>query len=311
MEFIVNALGVRCNFCHIQGDFSLDDKPEKKTARTMIHMTGDINTRNFGVMTVTCYTCHRGSPAPVAAPSLGENAWQGLDIGESSSITSADSVTLDQVLARYRQALGGDAALKRATSRVVKFSQAQPGGSTEKVEIYQKAPNRIFMTSTSSDPRRGTRIEGYNGSFGWAQFGDRKPAGLMHSDLDQIARSAEFFPAVDLRSRFADVKLLGRQKAGDREVYVVSAVAPDSSSRDRLYFDAKSGLLVRRYVESKTLLGYIPFSIGYDDYREIDGVRIPYRLQWSTPRESWTEVVTDLRQNVPVDDAKFSMPAAK
>jgi len=63
------ALGQGCAFCHVQGDFAADDKPEKATARKMIQMVHDINA-NFpdGKEHVTCYTCHRGATEPLTAP---------------------------------------------------------------------------------------------------------------------------------------------------------------------------------------------------------------------------------------------------
>src|SRR5262245_16435928 len=71
MPAFAKGLGVKCDHCHVQGDFASDDKPQKETARKMIVMTRDIN-KNFedAKMHVTCYTCHRGAlePMTVAAP---------------------------------------------------------------------------------------------------------------------------------------------------------------------------------------------------------------------------------------------------
>ena len=63
------ALGVRCDFCHVQGDFAADDKPHKEIARKMLTMTHEINTHfPDGKMHVTCYTCHRGAEEPATKP---------------------------------------------------------------------------------------------------------------------------------------------------------------------------------------------------------------------------------------------------
>jgi hypothetical protein len=68
------ALGQRCNFCHVQGDFPSDEKPEKNTARMMITMVKDINSKIAAASGgtakeyVTCYTCHRGKTEPETAP---------------------------------------------------------------------------------------------------------------------------------------------------------------------------------------------------------------------------------------------------
>jgi hypothetical protein len=69
------ALGVRCDFCHVQGDFASDDKHHKEIARMMIVMARDINAKfPDGKMHVTCYTCHRGAEEPATRPAEGAHA---------------------------------------------------------------------------------------------------------------------------------------------------------------------------------------------------------------------------------------------
>jgi hypothetical protein len=63
------ALGQPCTFCHVQGDFASDEKPQKTTARFMIQMANDINAKfPDGKVHVSCYTCHRGASMPLTAP---------------------------------------------------------------------------------------------------------------------------------------------------------------------------------------------------------------------------------------------------
>jgi hypothetical protein len=75
MGAIGSALGQRCTFCHVQGDFASDDNPKKLVARHMMEMTNHINSQfPDGKVHVTCYTCHHGknipemAAAPAAAP---------------------------------------------------------------------------------------------------------------------------------------------------------------------------------------------------------------------------------------------------
>jgi photosynthetic reaction center cytochrome c subunit len=69
MRQATQGLGVRCNYCHIQGDNSSDENPKKLIARNMFAMTKDINAKfPDGKVHVTCYTCHRGAAAPLTAP---------------------------------------------------------------------------------------------------------------------------------------------------------------------------------------------------------------------------------------------------
>ena len=86
MRGFTQALGVRCEFCHVgEGndlstfDFASDDRRQKRNARLMIRMMTDLNSkylaevpepRPAGTPAVTCYTCHRGQTRPLisAAP---------------------------------------------------------------------------------------------------------------------------------------------------------------------------------------------------------------------------------------------------
>ena len=69
MDVFTQALGVQCGYCHVQGAFDSDDKPQKNMARMMLTMSREINERfGDGKLHVRCYTCHRGSPEPLTAP---------------------------------------------------------------------------------------------------------------------------------------------------------------------------------------------------------------------------------------------------
>lgn len=69
MRTFTAGLGVKCDHCHVQGNFASDENPKKEVARHMIEMAQHINA-NFpdGKMHVTCYTCHRGETEPKTAP---------------------------------------------------------------------------------------------------------------------------------------------------------------------------------------------------------------------------------------------------
>ncbi len=69
MRAFTKDLGVKCDFCHVQGAFDKDDKHEKIVARKMIQMAHQINADNFnGHMRVSCWTCHRGAQEPESKP---------------------------------------------------------------------------------------------------------------------------------------------------------------------------------------------------------------------------------------------------
>ena len=69
MRQFTQALSVRCDHCHVQGDNASDDNPKKNVARMMITMVREINGKFPDAKEhVTCYTCHRGKVTPETAP---------------------------------------------------------------------------------------------------------------------------------------------------------------------------------------------------------------------------------------------------
>jgi len=71
MRSFTVALGVRCDYCHVQGDRASDANPKKNVARMMLTMVHDINSKfpdGAEKTYVTCYTCHRGKEEPETAP---------------------------------------------------------------------------------------------------------------------------------------------------------------------------------------------------------------------------------------------------
>jgi hypothetical protein len=100
------------------------------------------------------------------------------------------------------------------------------------------------------------------------------------------------------------------EKIGDRQAYVVLGTR-EGKPPIRLYFDEQSGLLLRLVRFGETALGWLPTQIDYSDYRDTDGVKIPYRWTLARPSGRFTIQVNEMKQNVPVDDAKFVKPAAE
>jgi hypothetical protein len=78
----------------------------------------------------------------------------------------------------------------------------------------------------------------------------------------------------------------------------------------RLYFDVQTGLLVRLVRFGETALGWLPTQIDYADYRDTNGVKVPYRWTLARPSGRFTIQVSEMQQNVPVDEAKFVKPEA-
>ncbi|HJQ35269.1 MAG TPA: photosynthetic reaction center cytochrome c subunit family protein [Pyrinomonadaceae bacterium] len=307
MSFMADSLGVGCGYCHGKS-FESDEKPTKQAARGMIRMVFDLNKDDGGTFRgaeVSCYTCHRGSPRPVSVPAITRRE-PNTNAQAKAATAEAPLPTVEQVLEKYVQALGGREALAKLKTRFVKGSRVGADGVLVPEEIYQKAPDKLAVATSYPNV---TFRSGFDGARAWAR--DSRGADQLNDQFaEALRREAEFFNGVRLKELYPQMTAVSREVLGGRETYVVSGPASDAGA-DKLYFDAQTGLLVRRYVEFKTALGRTPVQVDYEDYREVDGVKLPFQLRWSNPRYSWGRKVDEVKHNVPVDDAKFNPPALK
>src|ERR1700734_1749286 len=318
MQFISISLGVECEFCHVQGaggrlEFEKDDKKQKQTARKMIEMMFAINKDNFdGHREVTCNSCHRGSPDSVGTPPVmseepkteakaapPEAKKEGGDAKEPMGPPA------DQLLDKYVQALGGAAAVDKITSREAKGT-IEVGDKSFPIDVYSKDPEkRISFTHMPE----GDSVTAFNGQEGWLGTVGRPMREMHGGDLDGAAIDADLHLATHLKTMFSEVRVRGEEKVDDRQTYVVVGQR-EGKPPIQLYFDQQSGLLVRLVRFGETALGWLPTEIDYADYRDTSGVKIPYRWTLARPGGRFTIQVSDVKQNVPVDDAKFAKPAA-
>jgi hypothetical protein len=313
MNLMRASLGVGCIYCHVNAggdkwEWEKDDKPEKQTARKMIQMTMDINKNNFGGRpAISCYTCHRAAEHPVGIPPLPQTPPEGGPAGEHHEAREA-MPTVDQVLDKYVQAIGGAAAYQKLKTRTERGVQIVSGGVSIPVEVYQSAPNKLVSIMTT--PKQGVMSSGYNGTTAWMrnQRGQRELAGAQ---LEQSRRAADFYADLHLKDLYPKLAVRGKEKIGDREAYIL--VSPVNEQRtERLYFDTQTGLLLRILALTNTPVGRLPEQTDFSDYRDVDGIKLPFTIQQSfvDPWVGWTRKLTEIKHNVKIDDTKFNPPPA-
>lgn len=305
MQFMSAALGVGCDHCHTN-PWDSDAKASKLAARKMILMTRSINKENFsGNPAITCYTCHHGQSQTTPVPAFDPRASQPEP--DTRSANAAKLPTADEVIDRYTRAIGGAAAIEKLKTQVslgaLTTTNRMTPPMTFSLEIYRQAPDKFLSVTT--DPRV-TSYKGFNGVTGWEKD-NRGQHEAEGEDLNELRRDADYFKYLKLRESYPSMRVLGKEKIEAREVYVVGATSRDNT-RERLYFDAATGLLVRRHVTFKTALGSIPEVTDFDDYKEVGGVKFPFTVIWSRPPFTATQKFTDIKINTPIDDAKFEKP---
>jgi hypothetical protein len=306
MQFISSSLGVQCDFCHMAGAFEKDDKKPKQTARKMMQMMIIINQENFDShREVTCNTCHRGSPKPVAIPAISADATPPLPQGLEEDQPPANLPSVDQILAKYVQAVGGMDAINKITSRSAN-GKITLGPRQFPMEIFDKSPNESAVFTHLPN---GDSATIYNNHQGWSSTPGRPVRDMSSADGAAAALDADLqFPG-DANHVFKELRITGEEKIGDKQTYVMAG-AREGQPPTRLYFDQQSGLLLREVRYADTPLGLNPTQIDYADYRDQGGVKTPFQWTISQPRGRSMIQIEQMQLNVPIDDSKFAKPPA-
>jgi hypothetical protein len=308
MSFMSASLGVGCTFCHTNM-WDSDAKPAKLAARRMIRMMRAINEEHFsGNPVVNCYTCHRGQPQTTTVPPADFAALQPSETPATTLKPSASLPPIDQIIDRYTREIGGQAAIENMKTRVSRGTETTANRMTPPVtlpiEISQTAQSKVLVIRNIPG---GAVVEGFNGSAGWIKD-ERGPCEMPDQRLAEIRRDANFYRYLKLRQTYPQMRLLGTEKVGNRERYVVGATSPEDT-REKLYFDTRSGLLVRRYAAFKTAFGTIPDVTDFDDYRAVNGIKLPFTVTWSRAPFASTRKFTEIRLNANIDDTRFEPQA--
>jgi photosynthetic reaction center cytochrome c subunit len=303
MQFIATSLGVQCDTCHVAGKPESDDKRAKKTARAMIAMTMAINKNAFaGNTVVTCYSCHRGSERPVAVPTVQETDAPTAPEARPPS-TGSTQPTADSIIEKYVTALGGADAIKKITSRVGTGAIMVSGKETP-IEVFTKAPNkRITITHAAG----ADSFTAFDGTIGWMGTAGRPAREMSAADAKGSALDSEFYLPLRLKEVFTQLRPGRPDKIGDVPVLTLTGTRPGLPPV-RFFFDANSGLLLRMVRYTENPLGRMPVQIDYADYRDVNGVKTPFRWTLSRPNGRFTIQLSDVKANVPIEDAKFAKP---
>jgi zinc protease len=223
-------------------------------------------------------------------------------------VTPDSMPSVDQVLDKYVQALGGKTAIERMTSVVIRGKVDVPStGESGSLETYRKAPNKEVQTINI--PSNGPSQRGYDGTVGWNWDPDSGPSDMSPADLLAMKLEADFHRDIRLKELYPKMKVTGKGRVGDREAYVIEAPREDGSS-ERMYFDTQGGLLVQSEIpmdvpdEGKTIV-----NSQYEDYREVEGVKVPFMIRQTSAYFDFVIKLSEVKHNVPIDDAKFKKPS--
>jgi carboxyl-terminal processing protease len=195
-----------------------------------------------------------------------------------------------QIIDRYIEAAGGESALLKITSRVSTGTIELPMGLNGTLEVYERAPNRSSVIMNLDG--FGVVQQTFNGRSRWLQ--DPIRGYLSFPDGNQETASDDIHRELRYRRMLSSLRFEGKDKVGDRDCVVLDHMSAGMVI-ERLFFEVSTGLLVRT---NDTYL---------EDYRAVDGVKVPFVTRESPATTMAITIrLKEVKQNVPIDDSKFA-----
>jgi hypothetical protein len=218
--------------------------------------------------------------------------------------------SLDAVLTKHIEGMGGKAALEKVSATRMKVKiEGELFGAADG-EFFGKAPNK-FATRIEI-PGSGEIREGFDGTIAWAKNpweGLRVKSG---EELAKAKRDSEFYRDLHMKSLYPNLVLKGTEKIGTEDAYVLEA-KPTSTSKEKFWYSTKSGLMLRQDSEFEGTQGTIKVSSLPQDYQTVEGVKYPsttkLKVMAGDQAFEMTIRLIEIKPNAPIQDAIFAKPA--
>jgi zinc protease len=229
---------------------------------------------------------------------------------------SASAQTVDQVVERCVTALGGRAALGKLKSRAAAGTivlTTPAGDIAGSITLQNALPNKsrsmIEADLTALGAGKLVLDQRFDGITGYALDTLQGNRDITGNQLDNLRNGSFPHPYLNFKDKGTAATLRGREKLGDRDAFVI-VLEPTSGSAVRDYIDAETYLPIQTViaVDVPQLGMEVEQTSTYSDFRDVDGVKIPFRIEASSSVQNYTIRLSTVEHNVPIDDAVFSKP---
>lgn len=219
-------------------------------------------------------------------------------------------ITVDELMSKAIEAVGGEANWRKIKTRITEAEiDFVHQGVKGIAKTYEKAPNKSAneMTFTALGKVIAKGFDFFDGTQGEEISTFMPNEKFAGKRLEDARLSADFYGILNWKTNFPKAEIKGTEKVGDEECYVVE-FTPEKGTKVVELYSAKTFLLLKRrgVIPSSTRDISLPYSVTFSDYREIDGIKLPFKIVNSTPSMGDTiSIIKSVKHNAPIDDKMF------
>ncbi len=212
-----------------------------------------------------------------------------------------EGVTVEQVLNKYIEAVGGRDKLSAEKDQTVKLTGSMQGMNIT-ITMSKKAPNKFYQLVDFGVGQQKIIFDGIKGKS--IAMGQEKE--LTGDQLESIKMEAEMNPVLDYAKHGVKPELVGMESINNKDAYKVVLLSL-AGKKSTQYYDVNTGLLVRSITTAETQQGSFTSTIDFDDYKDVQGLKFPYKWVQSTPMGSIELTTSSVEINTGLSDALFEV----
>lgn len=226
------------------------------------------------------------------------------------STSEQPPITVDELYPKVLAASGGEANWRKVTSRVAKsVSDLEQQGVKIESTSWTKAPNKSATDSMlkALGKEIGKSWEYFDGTNGEEATTFSPVEKLAGKRLEDTRLASDIYGMLDWKSKYKTITVKRIAKVGEEEAYAVE-FEPEKGTKFTEYYSTKTFLMLKRegVVPSSTSSQQLPYTIVFSDYRNVDGVMIPFKQVNNTSSNgNVVTIVTSINHNVPIEDKLF------
>lgn len=220
------------------------------------------------------------------------------------------ALTLDQIIQKHVEALGGMEKLKAITTFSVAGQATISGQTVAPMVMQMKRPSAMRVEMTIQGKKI---VQGFDGTTAWMVnplSGSETPQKATDEDTQEMKNSADldFSSLVDYKAKGNAVELLGTESVGENSTYKLK-VTKRNGRVEYDYLDSKTFLPVKSTTRRKQMGTELEIDAYPANYKPVNGVLFPFTVDQKSGGKSMVRLMIEkVDINIPIDDARFQMP---
>ena len=218
------------------------------------------------------------------------------------SMEDSLGITAHEVIDNYLEAIGGRDLFAEVVDRTT-IMRGTAMGQSLTILVKQKAPAKLYQEIKVGEMKQNVYFDGERGMM---VMGDNNIE-IEKKELEKLKVESTMNLLLDPETYGLNISLTGVEQVDSIDCYVLKMVLP-SGLRWQQYYSVGTGFKLKEIKELHTQQGLFEQESFYSDYRDVDGLKFPFKILQNMGMQKLELNVSSIKLNTGISDEIFEMP---